>query len=171
VDDSSDPAFTEMTEVEMRAYEYAPASEPTLTTPSEVLQAIRELKVGKGPGPNGIPNRVLRHLPKRAITLLTKVFNAVLRKQHFPPAWEHTHMVHILKPEKDPTQPSSCRHTNLPDTIGKPFEKFLLSRFLREVHERGCCATSSLGSDPSTARRCSWPALLNESTETLATEG
>jgi hypothetical protein len=34
VDDPSDPAFTEMVDAEMRAYEYTPASEPTLTTPS-----------------------------------------------------------------------------------------------------------------------------------------
>jgi hypothetical protein len=39
VDDPSDLAFTEMVDVAMRAYEYAPASEPTLTTPSEVTTA------------------------------------------------------------------------------------------------------------------------------------
>jgi hypothetical protein len=80
VDDPSDPAFTELVDVEMRAHEYAPASEPTLTTPSEVIKAVKGLKVGKAPGPNFVPNRVLRHLPKRAITFLTKVVNAVLRR-------------------------------------------------------------------------------------------
>jgi hypothetical protein len=65
VDDPPDPAFTEMVDVAMRAYEYAPASEPTLTTPTEILKAIKGLKVGKALGPNGIPNSVLRHLPKR----------------------------------------------------------------------------------------------------------
>jgi hypothetical protein len=82
VKDPSDPAVIEAT----CAYEYVPSSEPKLTSPSEVLEAIRGLKVGKAPGPNGVPNRFLRHLPKRAITFLTKVFNAVLRKQYFPPA-------------------------------------------------------------------------------------
>jgi hypothetical protein len=85
VDDPSHPAFTELVDVEMRAYEYAPASQPTLTTPSEVIKAIKGLKVGKAPGPNGVPNMVLRYLPKRAITFLTKVLNAVLRRQYFPP--------------------------------------------------------------------------------------
>jgi hypothetical protein len=83
VNDPSDPAVIEMVNKAMWAYEYAPASEPKLTSPSEVQQAIRGLKVGKAPCPNGIPNRVLRHLPKRAITFLTKVFNAVLRRQYF----------------------------------------------------------------------------------------
>jgi hypothetical protein len=67
VDDPSDPAFTEMADKEMREYEYTPASEQTLSTPSEILRAIKGLEVCKAPGPNGIPNRVLRHLPKRAI--------------------------------------------------------------------------------------------------------
>jgi hypothetical protein len=41
----------------MRAYEYARASEPKLTSPSEVLEAIKGLKVGKASGPNGVPKR------------------------------------------------------------------------------------------------------------------
>jgi hypothetical protein len=67
VDEPSDPAFTEMVDVAMRSYEYAPASEPTLTAPSEVLQAIRRLKICKASGPDGIQNGVLRHLSKRAM--------------------------------------------------------------------------------------------------------
>jgi hypothetical protein len=54
VDDRSDPAVTETSDVAMLAYQYAPASEPTLTSPSEVLQPFKGLKFGKAPGPNGI---------------------------------------------------------------------------------------------------------------------
>jgi len=70
----------------MCAYEYAPASELKLTSPSVVLHVIKGLKVGKALGPNGIPNRDLKHLSKRAITFLTSVFNAVLLRHYFPPA-------------------------------------------------------------------------------------
>jgi hypothetical protein len=87
VNDPSSPAVIEVVNEAMRAYEYAPSSEPKLTSPSEVIEAIKRLKVGKAPGPNGVPNRALRHLPKRAITFLTKLFNAVLRRQYIPPAW------------------------------------------------------------------------------------
>jgi hypothetical protein len=137
VDDPSDTAFTEMVDVAMRAYEYAPASKPRLTTSSEVLKAIKELKVGKTPGPNSIPNRILRHLPKRAITFLMKVFNAVIRRQYFPPVWKHVRVLPFLKPVKYATQPPSYRPRNLLDIVGKLFEKILLSRVLREVNERG----------------------------------
>jgi hypothetical protein len=114
-----------------------PASEPTLTTFSEVTKAMKGLKVGKAPGPNGIPSRVLTHLPKRAITFLTRVFNAVLRRQYFPPVWKHARVLPILKPGKDPTQHSSYRPIRLLDTVGKLFEKILLTRVLQEVNERG----------------------------------
>jgi hypothetical protein len=41
VNDPSDPAVIEMVIEVMRAYQYAPASEPTLTSASKVIQAIR----------------------------------------------------------------------------------------------------------------------------------
>jgi hypothetical protein len=63
---------------------------------------MKGLKVGKAPGPNDIPNRVLLLLPKRAITFLTKVFNSVLRRQYFLPARKHASVVSILQPGKDP---------------------------------------------------------------------
>jgi hypothetical protein len=129
----------------MRAYEYVPASETTLTTPSEVLQAIKGLKFGKAASRNGVPNWVLRHVPKRAITFLTKVFNAVLRRHYFPPARKHARLLPILKPGKDPTQPSSYRPITLLDSVGKLFEKILLSTVLREINERGLLRDEQFG--------------------------
>jgi hypothetical protein len=61
VNDPSSPAVIEVVNEVIRVNEYAPASEPKLTSPSEVLEAIKGLKVGKAPGPNGVPNRALRH--------------------------------------------------------------------------------------------------------------
>jgi hypothetical protein len=86
VNDPLDTAVVEMVNEAMWSYEYDTASEPKLTSPSEVQQAISGLRFGKAPGKNSIPNRFLRHLPKRAITFLKKVFIAVLRKQYFPSA-------------------------------------------------------------------------------------
>jgi hypothetical protein len=148
VNDSSDPAAIEMVNKAMRAYEYVPSSERKLTSPSEVHQALRGLKVGKAPGPNGIPNRFLRHLPKRAIIFLTKVFNAVLRRQYFLSSWKHACVVSILKPGKDPTLPSSYRPISLLDTVGKFFAKILLAWVLREVRERGLLRDEQIGFRP-----------------------
>jgi len=46
-----------MVDVALESYLQTPANEPKLTNPNEVREAIRDLKVGKAPGPNGIPNR------------------------------------------------------------------------------------------------------------------
>ena len=87
--DPSVPAVIEEVNEAMRAYSFAPASEPKLTNPAEVQDAIRGLKVGKAPGPDGIPNRALKHLPLCAVSLLVVLFNAILRTQYYLAAWKH----------------------------------------------------------------------------------
>ena len=81
-----------MVDLVLRSNFMAPASELMLTNPEEVQEAIRGLKFSKAPGPNGIPNRALKHLPQRAL-------------------------ISILKPGKDPARPSSYRRISLLDTI------------------------------------------------------
>jgi hypothetical protein len=63
VNDPSVPAVIEVVNEAMRAYSFAPASEPKLTKPTEVQDTIRGLKVGKSPGQDGIANRALKHIP------------------------------------------------------------------------------------------------------------
>ena len=89
---------------------------------------VRELKVHKAPGPNGVPNTTKRHLPDRALTFLTVVFNAVLMLQEPITLWKHASVISILKPGKDSTLRSSYRPISLLDTVGKLFEKILLAR-------------------------------------------
>ena len=121
------PAVIEMVEVALRSYFQAPASEPKLTTPDEVHEAISGLKFGKAPGPNGIPNRALKHLPQRAVSILARIFIAILLTHHFRSLWKHARVTSILKPGKDPALPSSYRPISLLDSIGKLLEKILLS--------------------------------------------
>jgi len=53
-----------MVDVALRSYYLTPASEPKLTKPYVVQEAIKDLKFGKAPGPNSIPNRALKLLPQ-----------------------------------------------------------------------------------------------------------
>jgi hypothetical protein len=87
VADPSDPAVIETIDVALRAYFYEAASEPMLTDPAEVQDAIRDLRISKAPCPDGIPNRAPKHLPQRVIFLLVALFNAIFRTQYFPSAW------------------------------------------------------------------------------------
>jgi hypothetical protein len=88
----------------------------------EVQHAIRGLKVGKAPGPNGSPNRALKHLPHRAISLLLAFSNAALLAQYFQPVWKHALLISIAKPGKDPSLPSSYWPVSLQDAIEALFD-------------------------------------------------
>ena len=132
VTDPSVSAVTEVVEVALRSYE-------------EVQEATRGLMVSKAPGPNGIPNRALKHLPQRAVSVLVRIFNAILLTNHFPTVWKHAQVISILKPGKDPALPSYYRPISLLDTIGKLFGKILLSRILHEVSERGLMQDEQFG--------------------------
>jgi hypothetical protein len=137
VTDPSAPAVIEMVDVARRSYLLTPASEPKLTNPDEGQEALRVLKVSKTPGPNGLPNRALKHLPQRAVSLLVQIFNAILLTHYFPTKWKQARVISILKPRKDPALPSSYRPISLLDTIGKIFEKILFARILHEASELG----------------------------------
>jgi hypothetical protein len=147
VADPSVPAVIEM-HVALKSYFQAPASEPKLTNPDEVHEDIRGLEVGKAPGPNGMPNRALKHFPQRAVSLLVQIFNAILLNHYFPSLWKHARVISILKPGKDPELPSSFRPISLLDVIGELFEKILLARILHEVSVRGLTRDEQFGFRP-----------------------
>jgi hypothetical protein len=71
------PGVTKMVDVALESYLLSPASEPYLTSPEEVHEAMKGLKPGKTPGPNGNPNRTLKHPPKRNVYLLVLIFYGV----------------------------------------------------------------------------------------------
>jgi hypothetical protein len=102
VTDPCVPAVIQMVYVALRSHFMTLTSQPKLTNPQEVQEAIRGLKFSKAPGPNGIPNRPLKHLPQRAVSLLVQIFNAVLLTHHCPTVWKHARVISILKPGKDP---------------------------------------------------------------------
>jgi hypothetical protein len=82
------------------------------------------------------------------VSILVVLFNAILCKQYFPAAWKRARVFSILKPGKDPALPSSYRPVSLLDTIGKLFEKILLSRILHEVSGRGLLRDEQFGFRP-----------------------
>jgi hypothetical protein len=161
------PAVIEMVNTELESYLRIPASEPLLTNPDEVQRAIKGLKLGKSPGTDGIPNRALKHLPQRAVLLLVHIFNVILLTHHFPSVWKHARVICILKPVKDPAQPSSYRPISLLDTIGKLFEKILLTSILHQVDERGLLRDEQFGFRPGNSTSLQLARLVERITRNL----
>jgi hypothetical protein len=98
--------FIEKFDVALESSFQTPVSEPHLINTDEIQTVLRGLKVGKAPGPNGVPNRALKVLSMRAV-LLAHIFYAVLRTHHFPIVWKHARLISILNPGEHPAMPMS----------------------------------------------------------------
>ena len=62
--------------------------------------------------------------------------------------WKHARVISLFKPGKDPALPSSYRPISLLDTVGKLFEKILLSRTMAEINSRGLLRDEQFGFRP-----------------------
>jgi len=90
LNDPSVRAVIEKVDLALRSYFLSPASEPQLTTPFEVQEAMSGLKFSKSQGPNGIQYRALKHLLKRAVSFLAHIFELVLHNPLLLPNLEAT---------------------------------------------------------------------------------
>jgi len=123
--DTSVPAVTEWLTWSPGLTSYPFASEPKLTNPEDFQAAISGLKISKVPDPNGIPNRVLKHLPQRAVSVLVLIFNAFLLTDHFPTVWKHARVISIHKPGRI----QHCPHPISPLVFSTRLVKYLKISF------------------------------------------
>lgn len=98
------------------------------TSPSEILGHIKTLKHKKSPGHDGIPNVILKNIPKKGIAFLASLFNACLSISYFPSTWKHSIIIVIHKPGKPSSQVNSYRPISLLSTLSKLFEKVIKKR-------------------------------------------
>lgn len=97
-------------------------------SPGEIQFLINKLPSGKAPGNDLITNKILKNLPLKTLTLLTHIYNAMLRLSHFPEIWKFAVIILIPKPNKPKHLSKSYRPISLLPVLGKLFEKFLLKR-------------------------------------------
>ncbi len=74
---------------------------------TEVSYAIKQINLHKAPGYDLITGIVLRNLPKRALALVTSIFNAIIRIGHFPSQWKYSQIIVLPKPCKPTSEVSS----------------------------------------------------------------
>jgi hypothetical protein len=80
---------------------------------------VKKLKNGKAPGFDGVPNILLKNLPRRAIVYLTYVINTCIKLCCFPKESKHASVIPIPKPGKDNSNPSNYRLISLLSSISK----------------------------------------------------
>lgn len=98
------------------------------TSPNKIKNLIQKLKVKKLPGHDQITNKILKHLPKKSIILLTYIYNSMLILSYFPSIWKIAVIILIQKPNKPKNEPSSYRPISLLPLLGKFIEKVMLKR-------------------------------------------
>jgi hypothetical protein len=104
-------------------------------TPSEVKFTIQKYSLRKSPGFDLI-TALTRCLPKRAIILLTHIYNAVLRLSYFPLLWKFSKIILIPKPNKPPDSLNSYRPISLLPFFAKILKILLLKRILSIMFDK-----------------------------------
>ncbi|GBP57009.1 tRNA (guanine-N(7)-)-methyltransferase [Eumeta japonica] len=112
-------------------------------TPTALHRIVMPLPKKKAPGPDGISTAALRHLPRRAIVVMNRVFNGILRTGHFPEEWKRGKIITIPKAGKDPCKPENIRPiTLLPrgkDLLDTPLPPALIKVIAGFLQRRSFC--------------------------------
>lgn len=105
-------------------------------TEDELKLAVRKLSSGKAPGPDQVPNEIIKMAAIRFPGLFLAVFNACIRSGCFPARWKRASLVLLHKGQsKPPDQPSSYRPISLLDGAGKLLERLLMARLAVHINQ------------------------------------
>jgi hypothetical protein len=70
----------------------------------------------------------MKELPKKALVMLTYIYNAMIRLSYLPKQLKTAEIILIPKPGKDPREVSSYCPISLLSIVNKLFEKLILRR-------------------------------------------
>ena len=97
-------------------------------TEDELFCIIRSVGDKKAPGPDNIPNVALKNAILTNPIPFVELYNSCLKESVFPLPWKIQKLVLLPKPNKQPGDSSSYRPICLLNTIGKIFERIIISR-------------------------------------------
>jgi len=116
---------------------------PTITT-EEIGHA--RLPSGKAPGPDSVPNEMIRLAFRRYPGEFRECYNACLTNGVFPSSWKRAKLVLLYKGQSKPRDlPSSYRPISLLDGLGKVFERVLLNRLESHISRVGAFSDTQYG--------------------------
>ncbi len=119
---------------------------PTLVTPDEIKETIRKLPNGKAPGPDSIPNEVLKLIAPTVAENLAQAVTELLQTGNIPSSYKESVTAVIRKERKgDYTLPSSYRPIALENTLAKVIEKIVATRLAEAAEEHGLLPWNQMG--------------------------
>jgi hypothetical protein len=118
------------------------------TSPGEIKQIIKTLPLRKSPGPDLIPNVVLKNLTTKGVSVLTSIFNACIFQNYFPDSWKKADIIVFHKPNKPKFAVSSYRPISLLSCLSKLFEKVIQKRINTFLEDSGAIPPHQFGFRP-----------------------
>ncbi|VVC42614.1 Reverse transcriptase domain [Cinara cedri] len=94
----------------------------------EIRQCARDIPTGKAPGPDGVPDMVVKRIAERRPEIFAQAFNQCLGEGIFPAIWKRADLVLLPKGNKPLDLPSSYRPICLLNTTGKLLERIIKVR-------------------------------------------
>lgn len=116
-----------------------------LFTLEELNQAAEAIKNGKAPGPDGVPNEVIKLIAILQPNLLLNMFNKCILSGVFSARWKRAKLVLIDKGKGDRLTAAAYRPLCMLDTTGKLFEKLLKRRIQAHIAEAGGLSRMQFG--------------------------
>ena len=95
----------------------------------DLRRSIMKAKL-RAPGPDGIHNSLLKHLPEDTLKILKEILNKIWISADFPQQWRAATVIPIPKPNKDHTDPLSYRPIALTSCLCKVLERMINTRLI-----------------------------------------
>ena len=104
--------------------------------PIEVFFKLNNINIRKAPGPDGLPNWLLRDFSAILCDPLCAIFNMSLRTGHFPGLWKKANVIPVPKVKPPTSIESDLRPISLTPTVSKIFESIVGHRILETTADK-----------------------------------
>lgn len=109
-----------------------PAIDDIQVTENGVLKLLKNLNTSKAPGPDCLPNRILKELATELAPSLTLLFNQTLSLGKLPDDWKNANVSPIFKKD-DKHQAANYRPVSLTCVCAKLMEHIIVSHLMKHL--------------------------------------
>lgn len=111
----------------------------------EITEIIKYLPTKKASGPDEIGNIAIKHLPKKSITTLLTIINAILKETYFPPRWKRATVIMIPKTTPSSKFPQDFKPISLISAMSKIAERIILTRLKEKIQDHNILPDEQFG--------------------------
>ena len=102
-------------------------------TEADVERKLSQINVHHAPGPDGLPNWLLRDFSRDLAGPVCAIYNASVREGFVPSRWEEANVVPVPKAQPPRAVKADLRPISLTATLAKLLETFVGSWILKRV--------------------------------------